>query len=87
MYKRRVGDSTGRNSDHILKACRDSNGQILSETPTIMNRWKQHFRDLLGGSEMEVNCMGKETEQETNEAEEMLNENEYPNIEDILRRQ
>jgi hypothetical protein len=40
-----------------------------------MNRWKQHFQDLLGGSEMEVNCMRKETEQETNEVEEMLNEN------------
>jgi hypothetical protein len=48
-----------------------------------MNRWKQHFQDLVGGSEMDANCMRKETEQETNEVEEMLNENEYLTIEDI----
>jgi hypothetical protein len=42
-----------------------------------MNRWKQCFQDLLVGSEIEVSCMRKETEQET------LTENESQTTEDI----
>jgi hypothetical protein len=38
----------------------------------ILFRWKQYFQDLLGGSEMEVSCMRKKSEQETNEVEEIL---------------
>jgi cell fate regulator YaaT (PSP1 superfamily) len=47
-----------------------------------MNRWKQYFQDLLGGSEMEVCYMRKETEQDTNEVEEMPNANEYLTTDD-----
>jgi hypothetical protein len=60
-----------------IKACRDSNGLILNKSSAIINRWKQYFQDLLGGTEMEVYYMKKETEQETNGAGEMLSENEY----------
>jgi hypothetical protein len=66
-----------------IKAHKDSNGLLLNETPAIMNRWKWYFQDLLGGAEMEVSYMRKETEQETNEVEEMPNENEYLTTEDI----
>lgn len=36
-----------------------------------MNKGKQYFQDLLGGPEVEVSCMIKETKQETNGAEEI----------------
>jgi hypothetical protein len=32
-----------------------------------MNWWKQYFQELLGGSEMVVSYMRKDTEQEANE--------------------
>jgi hypothetical protein len=78
---RRTDKRIGRNLDHTMKHA-DCNGLILNETPVIMNRWKLYFQDLLGGSEMEVSHMRKETEQETkiNEVEEMPNENEYLTI-------
>jgi hypothetical protein len=34
-----------------------------------MNRWKQYFQNLLGGSEMEVTYVRKETEQGINKLE------------------
>jgi hypothetical protein len=70
----------GRNLDHT---CRDSNGLILKETPAIMNRWKQYFQDLLGGSETKVNYMKKKMAQETNEVKEMPIKKEYLTIEFI----
>jgi hypothetical protein len=42
-----------------------------------MNSWKRYLQDLLGGAEVEVSYMRKETEQETNEVEQMLTENDY----------
>jgi hypothetical protein len=66
----------GRNVDHTLK-----HTETLNETPAaIMNRWKQ---DLLGASELEVSCMRKETERETNELDEVPTENEYLTTEDM----
>jgi hypothetical protein len=60
-------DNIRRDIRPHIKACGGSKGLILNETPAIMNRWKLYFQDLLGGSEMEVSFMRKETEQETNE--------------------
>jgi hypothetical protein len=48
-----------------------------------MDSLKHNFQDLFGGSEMKVSHMRKETEQESNEVEEVPNENEYTTMEDI----
>jgi hypothetical protein len=54
----------------------------------MMKRWKQHFQELLGNTEGEINSnIIKMTqigiEQENKEIEEIRNENEYKTIDDV----
>jgi hypothetical protein len=52
-------------------SCRSIDGDILSDRADILNRWKEYFQDLYGGTEDNLEMPPQWTAPSTDEAEEL----------------